>query len=205
MTLDRLLIAIGVLGLLGGPGCAHTADGSATPPASPGGGPEPSETTPTPQADDADASATPAPNDAGLPSPADPPADAGTAAAPAPAVNLPDMSAAPAYPASALYETFSSQSARDKLIACYLPGKKRDPKLRGKVSIKFTINANGSAKPAANEGSNLTDDAVIACVVRTIKTLKFQKPLEGSVTVVYPFIFRPTGDDTLILPSAGKK
>jgi outer membrane biosynthesis protein TonB len=115
------------------------------------------------------------------------------------------MSAAPAYPASALYETFSNTSARAKLIACYTPGKQRDPKLRGKVIVKFTINADGMAKPVENNGSNLTDDAVIACVVRTIKTLHFQKPLEGSVTVVYPFIFRPTGDETLILPDAGKK
>jgi len=122
-----------------------------------------------------------------------------------PAVTPPDMSAAPAYPASALYETFSSDAARAKLIACYLPGKQRDPKLRGKVIVKFTINSDGTAKPVANEGSNLTDDAVIACVVRAIKTLHFQKPIEGSVTVVYPLIFRPTGDETLILPNAGKK
>jgi len=136
---------------------------------------------------------------------ATPPDDASSAAVPAPAVNAPDMSAAPAYPASALYETFSSSSARAKLIACYLPGKQRDPKLRGKVIVKFTINGDGGAKPVANEGSNLTDDAVIACVVRAIKTLHFQKPIEGSVTVVYPLIFRPTGDETLILPDAGKK
>src|ERR1019366_6516787 len=36
------------------------------------------------------------------------------------AVTPPDMSGAPAYPASALYETFSSDAARAKLIACYL-------------------------------------------------------------------------------------
>jgi outer membrane biosynthesis protein TonB len=122
-----------------------------------------------------------------------------------PAVTPPDLSAAPAYPASALYETFSSDVARAKLIACYLPGKQRDPKLRGKVIVKFTINSDGTAKPVANEGSNLTDDVVIACVVRAIKTLHFQKPIEGSVTVVYPLIFRPTGDETLVLPNAGKK
>jgi hypothetical protein len=52
-----------------------------------------------------------------------------------------------------------------------------------------------------NEGSTLQDDTVIACVIRTLKTLSFTKPVEGSVTVTYPFIFRPTGDETLILPA----
>jgi hypothetical protein len=81
--------------------------------------------------------------------------------------------------------------------------KKKDPKLRGKVIVKFTINPDGGAKPAANEGSTLEDDDVVACVVRTIKTIRFMKPIEGTATVVYPFIFRPTGDESLILPDAG--
>jgi hypothetical protein len=134
--------------------------------------------------------------------------DAGTPAAgppeeSAPKASLPDMSAAPAYPPSALYDAFSK--AKPKLIACYLPGKAQDPKLRGKVIVKFTVNANGSVKPVANEGSTLQDEGVIACVVRTVGTMHFTKPLEGSVTVVYPLIFRPTGDETLILPDAGRK
>jgi TonB family protein len=129
--------------------------------------------------------------------------DAAAEAAAAPTPTPPDMSAAPAYPPSALYDAFSK--AKPKLIACYLPGKARDPKLRGKVIVKFTVNSNGTVKPAANEGSTLQDDDVIASVVRTIQSMHFTKPLEGSVTVVYPFIFRPTGDETLILPDVGKK
>jgi TonB family protein len=120
-----------------------------------------------------------------------------------PKVSAPDMSAAPAYPPSAVYEAFSK--SKQKLIACYLPGKARDSKLRGKVIVKFTVNANGTVKPVSNEGSTLQDDDVIACVVRTVKTMHFTKPLEGSVTIIYPLIFRPTGDETLILPDAGKK
>ncbi len=129
--------------------------------------------------------------------------DGGASEAAAPAFTPPDMSAAPAYPASNLFDAFSK--ARAKLIACYLPGKKRDPKLRGKVIVKFTINADGTAHPVEDQGSNLEDEAVIACVIRTIKALHFAKPVEGTVTVQYPFIFRPTGDETLILPTAGQK
>jgi outer membrane biosynthesis protein TonB len=120
-----------------------------------------------------------------------------------PTPSPPDMTSAPAYPPSALLETFSN--AKAKLIACYEPGRKRNPKLRGKVIVKLTINTDGSAKPVVNQNSNLEDPEVIACVIRTVKSLRFPKPVEGSVTVTYPFIFRPTGDETLILPEAGKQ
>jgi hypothetical protein len=126
-----------------------------------------------------------------------------SAAPPPPAPNPLDNAAAPAYPPSALYDAFSK--AKPRLIACYLPGKKRDPKLRGKVIVNFTINPSGTAKPVANEGSTLEDDDVIACVIRTVKTIRFTKPIEGNATVVYPLIFRPTGDETLLLPDTGSK
>jgi hypothetical protein len=141
-----------------------------------------------------------------------PPPPPGTAAVETPDASSPDastpipiaadMSAAPAYPPSALYDTFSK--AEPKLIGCYMAGKKRDPRLRGRVTVKLTINADGSARPVTDENSNLADSEVIACVLRTVKTLRFTKPVEGTVTVIYPFIFRPTGDATLILPDAGK-
>jgi hypothetical protein len=146
--------------------------------------------------------------DAAPPSPKTVPAETPDASSPdagapvAAAATAADMTSAPAYPPSALHDTFSQAEA--KLIGCYLPGKKRDPKLRGKVIVKLTINADGRARPVANENSNLEDPEVIACVIRTVKTLRFMKPVEGSVTVIYPLIFRPTGDVTLILPDAGK-
>jgi outer membrane biosynthesis protein TonB len=125
--------------------------------------------------------------------------DAASAAEAAAPVSAPDLSAPPGYPAASLKDTFAKNA--DKLKACYLPGKKRDPKLRGKVIVKFSIGTSGRVGFAQNEGSNLQDDAVIACVVKAVKSLRFTKPLEGSVTVVYPFIFRP-GDETLILPES---
>jgi hypothetical protein len=133
---------------------------------------------------------------------ATPPVSAATPDASPPVTTAPDMTSAPAYPPSALHDTFSKSEA--KLVACYLPGKKRDPKLRGKVIVKLTINGDGSAHQVVNEKSTLQDPEVIACVIRTVKTLRFTKPVEGSVTVIYPFIFRPTGDDPLILPDEDK-
>jgi hypothetical protein len=125
--------------------------------------------------------------------------DAGAPEAAAAAQPPPDFTPPPGYPAASLKETFSKSAA--KLKACYQAGKKRDSKLRGKVIVKFSINSGGRSTFAANEGSNLPDDAVIACVVRVVKSLHYTKPLEGSVTVIYPFIFHP-GDETLILPDS---
>jgi hypothetical protein len=133
---------------------------------------------------------------------AGPPPDASPSPKP-PAPNPLDNVVAPAYPASALHDGF--QSAKDKLIACYLPGKKKDPKLRGKVIVKFTVTSNGTAKPVANEGSTLPDEDVIACVVRVVKTVHFAKPIEGTATVVFPLIFRPSDDAMLVLPDVGGK
>jgi outer membrane biosynthesis protein TonB len=118
------------------------------------------------------------------------------ASAPAPPA---DFSAPLNYPAASLKETFAKNA--QKFRACYLPGKKRDGKLRGKVIVKFTINTAGRSTFAANEGSNLPDDAVIACVVRLVKSLRYAKPDEGTVTVIYPFIFRPW-EETVILPES---
>jgi hypothetical protein len=71
--------------------------------------------------------------------------------------------------------------------------------------VKFTVNSDGMAKPVANEGSTLPDDGVVSCVVRVVRSLRFRKPIEGSATVVYPFIFRPTGGEALILPDVEGK
>jgi hypothetical protein len=103
----------------------------------------------------------------------------------------------PSYPAEALREVFAKNEA--KFRACFEPGRKRDPKLRGHVNIKFAIGHDGRVTTAQDQDSNLPDDQVIACVAKLVKTLRFPKPEEGSVTVVYPFIFHPT-DPILILP-----
>jgi TonB family protein len=192
--LRRVLPALVLIVVLWG--CAHAGEATSVSP-------------PPPPPTQTDEGGTLAPSDsspaAEVASPPVGVASADAAAPPSgpPAPSPPDMTAAPAYPPSALYDAFSK--AKPKLIACYLPGKARDAKLRGKVIVKFTVNSNGTVKSAENQGSTLQDDDVIACVARTVKSMHFTKPLEGSVTVVYPLIFHPTGDETLILPDVGKK
>jgi hypothetical protein len=102
------------------------------------------------------------------------------------------------YPAASLREVFEKN--QPKLLACLEPGRKRDPKLRGHVNIKFSIHHDGKAGAVQDQGSNLPDPQVIACVIKLVKTLRFAKP-EGDVTVVYPFIFH-SSEPFVILPDS---
>lgn len=110
---------------------------------------------------------------------------------------VPNESSGPTYPAGKLRETFEKSSARFR--ACFEPGRKRNPKLRGRVIVKFTIGHDGKPTFAEDQGSTLEDTAVIQCVVKVVKLLRYAKPDDGSVTVIYPFIFHPT-EPTFILP-----
>src|SRR5277367_4181737 len=102
------ITAFGCLGLLGVAACPHQAD-PVSPPvvAAPG-------TVAPPGADVPPSAST----DTGPALPAQPIAGPAASAqsAPPPIINPPDMSAAQEYPASALYDTFSSPAARAKII-----------------------------------------------------------------------------------------
>lgn len=74
---------------------------------------------------------------------------------------------------------------------CYENGLRNDPKLAGRVTVKFVIDRSGAVSSAADGGSELTDKGVIACVVRGFSNMNFPQPEGGIVTVVYPLIFNP--------------
>jgi outer membrane biosynthesis protein TonB len=75
----------------------------------------------------------------------------------------------------------------DKIQLCYeqeLPG---DPKLAGKVTVRFTIGADGKVIQASAAGMPPVD----ACVAAVISTIEFPPPRGGGiVNVNYPFIFQ---------------
>jgi len=75
---------------------------------------------------------------------------------------------------------------------CYENGLRTAPNLEGKIAIKFVIDGTGAVTSAVDGGSDLPDAAVIACVKRGFGNLSFPQPEgNGTVTVVYPIIFRP--------------
>jgi hypothetical protein len=73
--------------------------------------------------------------------------------------------------------------------ACYDDGLRRDPKLAGKVAIKFTIAPDGHVEDAAPDATtDLPDKVVVQCVVDAFKPLTFVKAY-GKTNVVYPINF----------------
>ncbi len=90
---------------------------------------------------------------------------------------------------------------------CYEAGLSRDPKLTGKIVVRFVIGRDGTVSNAAPSPlpaspelppnapevpeTSMPDDEVTKCVVDAFKDLEFPKPQGGIVTVVYPIVFSP--------------
>jgi hypothetical protein len=74
---------------------------------------------------------------------------------------------------------------------CYERGLARNPALTGRVATRFRIDREGKVAEAADQGSDLPDPDVVACVTRAFTTLAFPKPEDATVTVVYPIQFIP--------------
>ena len=74
---------------------------------------------------------------------------------------------------------------------CYEAGLGRDPKLQGRISVRFVIERDGTVKDARDGGSDLPDMAVRDCVMNKFFGFKFPPPEGGIVTVVYPIMLAP--------------
>ncbi|MCX4239002.1 AgmX/PglI C-terminal domain-containing protein, partial [Paraliomyxa miuraensis] len=75
---------------------------------------------------------------------------------------------------------------------CYNQGLARDPNLKGRVAIQFTIGPTGSVPVAVVADSSIKDSNVSNCVAKAVKRWKFPKPPGGGNAVVtYPFVLEP--------------
>jgi hypothetical protein len=74
---------------------------------------------------------------------------------------------------------------------CYESALRTNPSLTGRVAVKFVIDRTGAVSTAQDGGSDLPDQGVIACVVRSFGNLSFAQPEGGIVTVTYPIQFAP--------------
>src|SRR6266540_4330367 len=82
--------------------------------------------------------------------------------------------------------------ARMGLIkACYENGLKRNPKLKGKISIRFTILETGGLADVTAAQNSLGSPEVAGCIVNTMRSWRTQFRPSGPVTVEYPFVFSP--------------
>ena len=76
-----------------------------------------------------------------------------------------------------------------KYHACYDAELAKDPTLRGRVSVAFTIDKSGTPTAVKSEASDLPNKEVIACVTKVFEGLSFPSPGGGTVSVVYPLSF----------------
>ncbi len=78
-----------------------------------------------------------------------------------------------------------------RLRSCYELGLRANPKLEGRVVVKFVIDPSGAVSSAQEGNSDLQDAGVVVCVLGAFRRMKFPRPESGSVTVTYPVMFSP--------------
>lgn len=80
--------------------------------------------------------------------------------------------------------------ARIGLIkACYEAQLKRNPRLRGKIRIRFTILETGGLTDVAAVENSLGSAEVVSCILGTMRGWRTPFRPHGTVTVDYPFVF----------------
>lgn len=78
-----------------------------------------------------------------------------------------------------------------KFRMCYEDQLKTNPSLQGRVVTKFMIGRDGSVIAAQDGGSDMPNQQVVSCIVRSFQNLSFPTPEGGNVTVTYPLILSP--------------
>lgn len=77
---------------------------------------------------------------------------------------------------------------------CYALELNKNPRLQGKVVVKFTIDKDGHVSASNIKDSTMSNASVDACVNKRIQQLNFPEPKGGGIVIVsYPFIFRAAG------------
>lgn len=75
---------------------------------------------------------------------------------------------------------------------CYSAGLARDPALRGRVQIRFTIEGDGSVCASVITNDTVPDPEVGRCIAGKSMDWRFSPPASGGrIVVTYPFILEP--------------
>lgn len=81
--------------------------------------------------------------------------------------------------------------AASRLDRCYRDTLKRVPGLRGKATIRFTVQPGGKVSGVEVTDSTVDDAALTSCLTGVVRRLAFPDPGAGPVTVNYPLRFQP--------------
>lgn len=73
---------------------------------------------------------------------------------------------------------------------CYNAGLSRDPTLKGRVVVRFTISSEGRVQKAVVTETDIPDPTMLACLLSVAEEFVFPEPDGGgNVVVTYPFVF----------------
>lgn len=74
---------------------------------------------------------------------------------------------------------------------CYEKGLRQNPRLKGSVRVKFTIDRSGAVSSAENAGSTFPDPKVVECVAHGFEPMSFPQPSSGPTVVTYEILLDP--------------
>lgn len=75
-----------------------------------------------------------------------------------------------------------------QIMFCYEQGLQADPKLAGRVAVRWVIDGQGQVKVAGIESTTLNSSLIEDCILARLRSWKFPLPQGGvDVTVTYPF------------------
>jgi len=74
---------------------------------------------------------------------------------------------------------------------CYEAQLKRNPNLRGKLVLRFTIGTRGQVTEASIDSDTMGSDEVASCVMRLVKAWRLPFTPEAETAVSFPFLFSP--------------
>jgi hypothetical protein len=77
----------------------------------------------------------------------------------------------------------------DRFSACYEKRLTERPNLVGEIRVDFVIAQDGHVGSATGSGP---DRELADCCARAIRTIPFPAPSAGTVSVSYPFVFKPS-------------
>lgn len=81
---------------------------------------------------------------------------------------------------------------RGSIKQCYEKELKRDPGIKGKVKLQFTILTSGRVGSAKVIANSTKSNSLAKCIENQAKRWRFPKPSGGNVTVAFPFLFEPS-------------
>jgi outer membrane biosynthesis protein TonB len=81
---------------------------------------------------------------------------------------------------------------RSAIVNCYEKELKRNPSLKGKVVVRFSITPAGRTSEIEIEENTLGNEAVSSCIRTVIRGWVFPFKPDGETSVAFPFVFAPT-------------